>query len=209
MWLWLMFENSFLAFDAYGILLIYSSTAQRHLKHCFWVCRPDPIMEGLVRKSVLETLSEWAVLTFIYGFGLSLIWTDLLTAVCDGCYLQWLWPVNFLSFYIIFLWKYGGKIVWYSSRVGLFFFFLSQLVAKPNVLVREMTHQQPEVSRGDGAFFSFTSRSLAGVLVFTTANVAGFWCRECFFRAYWFCFNTAPSKVSRSSVMSSFALRPG
>lgn len=65
--------------------------------------------------------------------------------------------------------------VWRSSRVGLFcfFFFLSQLVAKLNVLVREMTHQQPEVLRGDRANFSFTSLSIANVLVFTAANVAG------------------------------------
>lgn len=62
------------------------------------------------------------------------------------------------------------------SRVGLcffLFFFLSQLVAKLNVLVREMTHQQPEVLRGDRANFSFTSLSIASVLVFTAANVAG------------------------------------
>ena len=63
-----------------------------------------------------------------------------------------------------------------SSRVGLCFFLffsLSQLVAKLNVLVREMTHQQPEVLRGDRANFSFTSLSIASVLVFTVANVAG------------------------------------
>lgn len=58
-----------------------------------------------------------------------------------------------------------------QSRLVLFF-FLSQLVAKLNVLVREMTHQQPEVLRGDRANFSFTSLSTASVLVFTAANVA-------------------------------------
>lgn len=71
--------------------------------------------------------------------------------------------------------------VWCRSRVGLFcvflFFFLSQLVAKLNVLVREMTHQQPEVLRGDRANFSFTSLSIANVLVFTAANTAGLWCQ--------------------------------
>lgn len=46
------------------------------------------------------------------------------------------------------------------------------LVAKLNVLVREMTHHQPEVLRGDRANFSFTSLSIANVLVFTAANIA-------------------------------------
>lgn len=68
-----------------------------------------------------------------------------------------------------------------QSRLVLFFvffvfFFLSQLVAKPNVLVRGMTHHQPEVLRGDRVNFSFTSLSIANVLVFTAANVAGWWC---------------------------------
>lgn len=68
-----------------------------------------------------------------------------------------------------------GFAMWCSSRVDLFcIFFLSQLVAKPNVLVREMTHQQPEVLRGDRANFSSTSLSIACVFVFTAANVAGF-----------------------------------
>lgn len=40
-----------------------------------------------------------------------------------------------------------------------------------------MTHQQPEVLRGDRANFSFTSLSIANILVFTAANVAGLWCR--------------------------------
>lgn len=64
-----------------------------------------------------------------------------------------------------------------QSRLVLFFpcslFLLSQLVAKLNVLVREMTHQQPEVLRRDRANFSFTSLSIACVLVFTATNVAG------------------------------------
>lgn len=59
-----------------------------------------------------------------------------------------------------------------SRLVLFFFFFLSQLVAKLNVLVREMTHQQPEVLRGDGANFSFTSLSIASVLVFTAAHLS-------------------------------------
>lgn len=96
-----------------------------------------------------------------------------------------------------------------QSRLVLFFFFsLSQLVAKLNVLVRTMTHQQPEVLRGDRANFSFTSLSIAGVLVFTAANVAGFCCwlgvSLCH---YWFCFllmarGQPPSKVSCSRAMS-------
>lgn len=60
-----------------------------------------------------------------------------------------------------------------AAAEGLFsfcFFLLSQLVAKLNVLVREMTHQQPEVLRGDRANFSFTSLSIADVLVFTAAK---------------------------------------
>lgn len=48
----------------------------------------------------------------------------------------------------------------------------SSLVAELNVLVREMTHPQPEVLRGDGANFSFTSLSIANILVFTVANIA-------------------------------------
>lgn len=66
-------------------------------------------------------------------------------------------------------------LVQQQSRLVLFFsvlFSLSQLVAKLNVLVRGMTHQQPEVSRGDRANFSFTSLSIAGVLFFTPTNVA-------------------------------------
>lgn len=43
---------------------------------------------------------------------------------------------------------------------SLFFFLLTQFVAKLNVLVRKMTHQ-PEVQKGDGANFSFTSLSIA------------------------------------------------
>lgn len=39
-----------------------------------------------------------------------------------------------------------------------------------------MSHQQPEVLRGDRANFSFTSLSIANVLVFTAANVAGLRC---------------------------------
>lgn len=44
--------------------------------------------------------------------------------------------------------------------VLFFFFLLTQFVAKLNVLVRKMTHQ-PEVQKGDGANFSFTSLSIA------------------------------------------------
>lgn len=66
--------------------------------------------------------------------------------------------LNFLNFYFYFL--------------SFFFFSLSQLVAKLNVLVSEMTHQQPEVLRGDRANFSFTSLSIASVLVFTAVNVS-------------------------------------
>lgn len=67
-------------------------------------------------------------------------------------------------------------LVQQQSRLVLFFpvlFSLSQLVAKLNVLVREMTHQQPEVLRGDRANFSFTSLSIACILFFTPTNVAG------------------------------------
>lgn len=44
--------------------------------------------------------------------------------------------------------------------VLFFFFLLTQFVAKLNVLVRKMTHQ-PEVQKGDGANFCFTSLSIA------------------------------------------------
>ena len=90
---------------------------------------------------------------------------------------------------MVFLWNDGGKFDVYiccvlqqQSRLVLFFvfffffFFLSQLVAKLNVLVRAMTHQQPEVLSRDRANFSFTSLSIANVLVNTAANVAGLWC---------------------------------
>lgn len=75
---------------------------------------------------------------------------------------------------LVFLWK--DDLL--QSRLLLFslFFLLSQLVAKLNVLVREMTHQQPEVLRGDRANFSFASLSIACVLVFTASNVACLWC---------------------------------
>lgn len=55
------------------------------------------------------------------------------------------------------------KLVQQQNRLVLvfvLFFLLSQLVAKLNVLVREMTHQQPEVLRRWGKFlfhFSFYS----------------------------------------------------
>lgn len=43
---------------------------------------------------------------------------------------------------------------------------LSQLVAKMNVLVWEMTHPQPEVLRRERANFSFTFLSIASISVF-------------------------------------------
>lgn len=58
-------------------------------------------------------------------------------------------PVGFFFYLFIF------------NIFSFFLFFpLSQLVAKLNVLVSEMTHQQPEVLRGDRANFSFYSKRI-------------------------------------------------
>lgn len=70
--------------------------------------------------------------------------------------------------------KCGAAAEGYFFLFLFFFLLLSQSVAKLNVLVREMSHhQQPEVSREARANFSFTSLSIANVLVFTAAEVAG------------------------------------
>lgn len=58
-------------------------------------------------------------------------------------------PVGFFFFFFFFY-------IFFLS----FFFSLSQLVAKLNVLVSELTHQQPEVLRGDRANFSFYSKRI-------------------------------------------------
>lgn len=55
---------------------------------------------------------------------------------------------------------------------SVLFFLLTQFVAKLNVLVRKMTHQ-PEVQKGDGANFSFTSLSIAHQFLQENSNAEG------------------------------------
>lgn len=80
-----------------------------------------------------------------------------------------MWCSSRVSLFILFYFFNLKKNIFFSFFL---FFPLSQLVAKLNVLVSEMTHQQPEVLRGDRANFSFTSLSIASVLVFTAVNVS-------------------------------------
>ena len=113
--------------------MIYSATAQRHLEHCCWGCRPKPVMEGLVRKWMLEAVSEWAVLSFIYWF----------RSIFDSRHRQ-IWPTNcdlwrmlpevtMISSFVVILdgisvkgWWYICRFAaWCSSRVGSYCFFFS------------------------------------------------------------------------------------